>query len=151
MKKEFEQAIEQTLTLCQGCKEGFSDSKALQDITITQQGGLSQICCSICGRESKYYRMILSKLFCSSCIPDLSNADLFNADLRHANLFNADLSHANLRYADLINADLRYANLSNANLRYANLINANLRYAKYNVRQFIGVIHDNLEIILECY
>jgi uncharacterized protein YjbI with pentapeptide repeats len=73
--------------------------------------------------------------------PDLSYAELFNADLRLINLNNvnlsnaelinailnhADLSYANLRKADLFNADLRSVNLRNADLSYTDLTLANL-------------------------
>ncbi len=63
---------------------------------------------------------------------DLRAADLSNADLLGANLKAADLSHANLReanlaYARLSGADLTYAKLSRANLRRANLSAADLQ------------------------
>jgi hypothetical protein len=64
--------------------------------------------------------------------PDLSGADLreanlSGADLREANLSGANLSGANLSGADLREANLSEANLSGANLRGANLAEANLR------------------------
>jgi uncharacterized protein YjbI with pentapeptide repeats len=73
--------------------------------------------------------------------PDLSRANLVDADLRRADLIRADLSRANLRGAnlsggtllggaDLSGADLRGANLSNAtDLRGADLRGADFRRA----------------------
>ena len=61
--------------------------------------------------------------------PDLSYANLSDADLRDANLSDADLSYAILRDANLSDAILRDANLSYAILRDANLSDANLRDA----------------------
>jgi uncharacterized protein YjbI with pentapeptide repeats len=63
--------------------------------------------------------------------PELSNADLSNANLSHANLSdatlaNADLYCANLSHADLSRANLFYANLRHADLLSTNFINANL-------------------------
>ena len=68
---------------------------------------------------------------------NLSNANLrgallFTADLRGANLDNADLSHADLQIAHLKNADLIGANLDNADLRDAHLESADLSYAHLN-------------------
>jgi hypothetical protein len=57
---------------------------------------------------------------------DLSRADLSRAKLNHANLSGADLSGANLRYAILRYAILRDADLSGANLSGADLRVANL-------------------------
>ena len=53
--------------------------------------------------------------------PDLSHADLKDADLRQA-----DLSGANLNLADLKDADLSYANLSGTDLSSAKLYHATL-------------------------
>jgi uncharacterized protein YjbI with pentapeptide repeats len=57
---------------------------------------------------------------------DLRDADLSGANLSGANLSGADLRDANLRGADLSVADLRGADLSDANLRGANLSGAYL-------------------------
>lgn len=67
-------------------------------------------------------------------IPDLSGANLseanlYGAKLREANLNGADLSEANLYSANLKDADLYGANLSNANLRGASLDSADLSQA----------------------
>ena len=59
-------------------------------------------------------------------IPDLTHANLSEANLAHANLSGADLSGANLSSADLRDANLRIAFLSDANLSLADLRNANL-------------------------
>ena len=58
--------------------------------------------------------------------PDLSEANLYDADLREANLSYADLREANLSFATLFNADLEGAALSGANLSRADLVRANL-------------------------
>jgi TIR domain/Pentapeptide repeats (8 copies) len=74
--------------------------------------------------------------------PDLSGADLFDADLRNVNLSDADLKDANLRGAYFSDADLSDANFMNAVLvgvyfSYADLSNAdfsdaNLMGASFN-------------------
>ena len=61
--------------------------------------------------------------------PDLSRANLHEANLRGADLRRADLRGADLRRADLAGANLRGADLVEANLREANLSWANLRGA----------------------
>src|SRR5215469_15596602 len=63
--------------------------------------------------------------------PDLSGANLLDADLRGADLMEADLSRAdlcgaNLRGANLLGAALIEANLFDADLRGANLMEAHL-------------------------
>lgn len=58
--------------------------------------------------------------------PDLSGANLHNADLSSANLFGTDLSEANLHNANLSSANLRGAKLHRADLRDANLCDADL-------------------------
>lgn len=82
-------------------------------------------------------------------IPDLSNANLYEADLSNANLHQVNLSSADLSYAyfrsatlsnaslhnvSLRNAYLRSVNLSQADLSYANLLHTDLSYAdlRYN-------------------
>jgi hypothetical protein len=60
-------------------------------------------------------------------VPDLSNANLSNADL-----YGRNLSNVNLFKADLFDADLANANLFKATLSWANLRNSNLRYANLN-------------------
>ena len=55
--------------------------------------------------------------------------DLTQADLREANLGLANLSGANLRRAYLYRANLRGADLSRANLRLADLLQADLSEA----------------------
>ena len=80
---------------------------------------------------------------------DLSGADLIEADLREAWLNGADLSWAALRGADLrgadlswavlIEADLRGAYLSGADLSRANLREADLREARVGWTTFGGV------------
>ncbi len=67
-------------------------------------------------------------------VPDLSGANLYDADLSIANLGGANLSKAmlfkaDLRGADLHKADLRGANLGAAKLRAADLSQADLRGA----------------------
>lgn len=52
--------------------------------------------------------------------------DLSGADLKDANLTMADLSHAVLRGADLTMANLKGADLCSADLRGANLVGARL-------------------------
>jgi uncharacterized protein YjbI with pentapeptide repeats len=86
-------------------------------------------------------------------LPDLSGADLSEANLRQAQLSAADLSEANLRQADLsaaklngadlrcadlTGADLRYADLRYADLSRANLSAANLRQAKLRRAKLSG-------------
>ncbi|HET6978950.1 MAG TPA: toll/interleukin-1 receptor domain-containing protein [Pyrinomonadaceae bacterium] len=61
-------------------------------------------------------------------IPDLSEADLSQADLRWVNLIGGDLYFANLSVADL-----RWANLSGGDLRWASLNGADLRLADLSV------------------
>ena len=58
--------------------------------------------------------------------PNLSRANLSDANLRRANLSDADLSDANLRRANLSDADLSGADLSDADLSDASLSRANL-------------------------
>jgi uncharacterized protein YjbI with pentapeptide repeats len=58
--------------------------------------------------------------------PDLSHANLRNAELSPADLLRTNLNGANLRGADLHDANLHRANLSGANLRGANLSKAHL-------------------------
>ena len=62
-------------------------------------------------------------------IPDLSGANLSEANLSDANLRKADLSRAKLFGANLREANLSEANLFGANLRKANLFGANLSEA----------------------
>jgi hypothetical protein len=71
--------------------------------------------------------------------PDLSRANLSEANLRAANLKEADLCRANLRAANLKEADLCRANLSEANLTGANLTGADLSRADLAVADLIGV------------
>jgi hypothetical protein len=61
--------------------------------------------------------------------PDLSRANLMNADLKNTDLRGADLQKAYLRGTNLVSADLSKANLRNANLSYTDLSGANLRNA----------------------
>ena len=68
---------------------------------------------------------------------DLREADLRDVDLSRAELRDANLSRASLRNADLIGTHLRGANLIGANLREADLRKAilngaDLRYATFN-------------------
>ncbi len=58
--------------------------------------------------------------------PDLSKANLIEADLTGANLYGADLSKANLYKANLTGANLYGADLSEADLSKANLYGADL-------------------------
>ena len=58
--------------------------------------------------------------------PDLSEANLENADLTYAKLEEVNLIRANLKRADLISAKLIRANLEGANLEGANLAGADL-------------------------
>ncbi|HSS51439.1 MAG TPA: toll/interleukin-1 receptor domain-containing protein, partial [Thermoanaerobaculia bacterium] len=58
--------------------------------------------------------------------PDLSRANLIEANLNGVNLRRADLSKANLYSAILTNANLTEANLENAYLSFADLTNAQL-------------------------
>jgi hypothetical protein len=74
--------------------------------------------------------------------PDLSGADLCEADLRGADLFRANLRGADLFRADLsgahlIEADLSRAELSGANLFRADLSGANLFMADFSEAHFI--------------
>jgi hypothetical protein len=62
--------------------------------------------------------------------PDLSGADIREANLSGANLGRANLSGANLREANLSGANLERANLSGANLGRANINRADLREAE---------------------
>ena len=67
--------------------------------------------------------------------PDLSEADLENADLQEANLSGADLENADLRKAHLVkawlpNANLTGADLNRAKLGWTNLTGADLNRAK---------------------
>jgi uncharacterized protein YjbI with pentapeptide repeats len=61
--------------------------------------------------------------------PDLSGAELSEANLRRANLHRTDLTGANLRRTNLSGADLRRAYLGKANLSEANLSKADLTSA----------------------
>jgi uncharacterized protein YjbI with pentapeptide repeats len=61
--------------------------------------------------------------------PDLSGADLSDANLRRADLIGANLSRANLSMAKLSGAHLFMANLIRANLSMANLGGAHLSMA----------------------
>jgi len=75
--------------------------------------------------------------------PNLSSADLRDADLSSANfscatLRGANLSWANLSGATLRDADLRGANLRDANLSSANLSDANLRGANLSWANLSG-------------
>lgn len=75
--------------------------------------------------------------------PDLSNANLGNANLSRANLTHADLSLANLSRAylseaTLSQATLSEANLSRATLRQANLSEATLLYANLSQANLSG-------------
>jgi uncharacterized protein YjbI with pentapeptide repeats len=79
-------------------------------------------------------------------IPDLSSADLSDANLRYADLSHANLSDANLSRADLSHANLSRADLSRtilhgAHIRDTNLISANLSRA--NLRS-ADLSHANL-------
>lgn len=69
-------------------------------------------------------------------VPDLSEANLLNADLRGANLSKANLREANLcianlSYANFFEADLRRANLRKVELEEANLARADLSGADF--------------------
>ncbi|MBN2410703.1 pentapeptide repeat-containing protein [candidate division KSB1 bacterium] len=64
--------------------------------------------------------------------PDLSEAELNNAELNHAHLSSTNLSKAKLYHANLNSADLTTANLQGADLIEADLRNANLSYADLN-------------------
>lgn len=68
--------------------------------------------------------------------PDLSGADLKEADLSGANLRKTDLRKANLNGASLYGADLREANLSRADLRETNLKEADLSGADLSRSDF---------------
>lgn len=70
--------------------------------------------------------------------PNLSEANLIEADLRQVNLSKTDLRKADLRKADLTQADLYRADLRNANLRGARLVEADLRGANLNGAMFIS-------------
>lgn len=63
--------------------------------------------------------------------PDLSNAELDNAELVEINLSLADLSHASLRHSNLSGADLRSAILKWANFEGATLCAARLWDANF--------------------
>lgn len=94
----------------------------------------------------------------SSDTPDLSEADLRNADLCLANLRNADLSGASLIMANLTGADLRRARLRGANLvgarmigvdlAQADLSGADLRTAEDLTDEQIAETHGNAATIL---
>jgi uncharacterized protein YjbI with pentapeptide repeats len=81
-------------------------------------------------------------------LPELSGANLSNANLIDANLSEADLSNANLSRAALIDANLIFANLIDANLAFANLVDANLGGANLSgadlsVANFsFGILHE---------
>lgn len=69
-------------------------------------------------------------------VPDLSEANLLNADLRGANLSKANLREANLcianlSYANFFEADLRRANLRKVELEETNLARADLSGADF--------------------
>ncbi len=70
--------------------------------------------------------------------PDLSQANLIEADLRGADLSKADLSKANLNGANLIKANLSYTSLNGANLIDADLSSANLHKANLNGANLSG-------------
>jgi uncharacterized protein YjbI with pentapeptide repeats len=84
----------------------------------------------------------------SDVVPDLSEADLREADLHFGYLWDANLSGANLRganlsFAILIEANLSKTNLTRANLSpatlyEANLSGANLGRANLNVANLVG-------------
>ena len=61
--------------------------------------------------------------------PELSDANLIDANLRGADLSWADFNGANLIEANLAGADLSWANLSRANLNYAKLSDSDLSEA----------------------
>lgn len=65
----------------------------------------------------------------SNIKPNLSGANLFQADLVHANLRQTDLRKTDLRKAKLNEVDLFKADLRNANLRGASAISSDLRGA----------------------
>ena len=72
---------------------------------------------------------------------DLSDVDLSDANIHGANLSHANLSEADLRFANLTNADLPVACLTKANLSRADLSNANLFFADISEAD---AIHANL-------
>jgi hypothetical protein len=69
------------------------------------------------------------KAYSTEIVPDLSKADLSEANLRGANLRDARLGGANLRNAKLSGANLGRAKLRGAKLIHAKLIDARLRGA----------------------
>jgi uncharacterized protein YjbI with pentapeptide repeats len=85
-------------------------------------------------------------------LPDLSGADLRQANLSPVELSGADLHGANLRGADLreanlIDADLREADLSGANLNEADLSRANLGSASLWEAHLFRVNLTNADLI----
>src|SRR6266704_5907395 len=66
------------------------------------------------------------EIFPDLSLANLSDANLSFANLSDANLSGADLSFANLSEANLSGADLSFANLSRATLVRTNLAQANL-------------------------
>ncbi len=70
--------------------------------------------------------------------PNLTNADLSEADFSRIDLNHADLSHANLSFADLSHADLNHAVLYHANLFGADFSHVNLRHADLSDATFVG-------------
>ena len=66
-------------------------------------------------------------------MPDLTGANLFEANLYGANLNEANFNGADLHEANLCRADLHVADLSMADLSEANLSHAKLRNAKFGL------------------
>jgi uncharacterized protein YjbI with pentapeptide repeats len=83
----------------------------------------------------------------SNIIPDLSMADLIEANLIEANLRGADLSEANLSWADLSEADLSEANLTRADLSQAYLSEANLNRADFSGANLSGAKVSGVDLI----
>jgi uncharacterized protein YjbI with pentapeptide repeats len=65
-------------------------------------------------------------------LPDLSEANLHNANLQNADLYKANIYNADLSKANLVNASFHVANLSEANLIHAHLYHANFHVANLN-------------------
>jgi hypothetical protein len=75
---------------------------------------------------------------------DLSRANLSAANLSAANLSGANLTEANLFRADLVDTDLSRANLSEANLTYVRLVHTNLENANLSGCRIFGISAWNL-------
>lgn len=80
-------------------------------------------------------------------VPDLREANLFEAKLRRANLYGANLDRANLGFADLWKAELSGAHLTEANLIGVNLTAADLSKADLNKANlsYANLVETNLE------